>query len=319
MNEFEINIPIQNQTTETDLFLDFLNLVNFEKVEIDSEHQEYYLQFFIQLGNYDDYMKIQNYYSNDLLLFNAVEFLKAKSVILPDQKQDEIISYIATNFENISKDDLKTLSIETIEEINKDENLTLKNEDTLLEFILDLYNENHESAFLFENDLFFNVSEEMINEFMNTVSLDDINDGIWRSLWIVMNSSKTSKIKLKANEINCLFLGLNSSGKSDILNHLMIKYGNQQSQANDFNAKTIGFNGYQLRIQDIEKNNLNSISDKFYEDADIAIFVVNANDVSKIDESIDKLQMLLEKQELKNCKFAILYNIQDIKSNKIDI
>ena len=70
INEFTINPSSQND----DYFEDFLKLPESEKVELDSNHIKSYSEYFLQLGNTDEFLKLHPAYFEDLTLLTVYNF-----------------------------------------------------------------------------------------------------------------------------------------------------------------------------------------------------------------------------------------------------
>ena len=77
---------------------------------------------------------------------------------------------------------LSQLELEFIERILNHEQLLIESEDQLLEFINSLYEKNRESSFLYEYVNFVNCSSRSMQTFLNTFSIENINEGIWNQM-----------------------------------------------------------------------------------------------------------------------------------------
>lgn len=73
-NEFIINTKIDD--SNDDYFSEFLQLLNFEENNIDSIHQKYYSQYFLQLGNINEYLQLQPEYFHNFTPENVIDQLK---------------------------------------------------------------------------------------------------------------------------------------------------------------------------------------------------------------------------------------------------
>ena len=144
------------------------------------------------LGNTDEYIRIHPDQSPVITANNVVDLLqtilnfsnKISGELFEYQTANinKIISFIANNFEDIDKESMKDLPIEIVEEILKKENLTLKDEDSLLRFILLLYENDSSYSVLFEYIYFNNVSEKAFESFINEFRVEFINSKIWDSI-----------------------------------------------------------------------------------------------------------------------------------------
>ena len=189
INEFTLTTIKTNGKPKNndDYFLDFLSLSAFNEQEIDDDHKLQYLNYFLQLGNTDEYFRLQPEYSEKITTSNVVKRLRTiKSSKLSQIKfQDtynKLIEYSAQNFESLSIDELKKLEIESLEEILSHKSLKLKDEDFLLELILDLYSSDNKYSSLFEYIQFCNVSENVLEEFVNEFDIELMNIKIWEKI-----------------------------------------------------------------------------------------------------------------------------------------
>lgn len=196
INEFFLNtINFSNEETEfsekIDYFEDFLKLSTFQNCKIDSEHQKRYMEYFYNLGNLDEYYRIQQDYFHEITVDNAIDFLisiiKISSSISQDfndqmNPKNDIVTYIANHFEDIDKEQLRKLQFEVIEEIISNDSLRMNNEDSLLEFVLSLYEDDHSYSSLFEYVQFSNVSEDSLYSFVDVFEIENINGKIWNSI-----------------------------------------------------------------------------------------------------------------------------------------
>lgn len=194
-NEFEIKTiktnTIQEEENKTvDYFSEFLELSRFEERTIDSKRRERYSEFFLQLGNINEYMRLQEETKNETSSENkSVEHLQKLTVIDNNDEineENEIIKHhikmIVDHFSSVDKEKLKNIKIEFIEKIISDKNLKIHDEDELFEFVLEMYEQNHINGFLFEYVLFCNISEENMSKFIEKFEIEDMNVHVWHSI-----------------------------------------------------------------------------------------------------------------------------------------
>lgn len=84
---------------------------------------------------------------------NSIEFKLNESV-------DKIISYAASHFSEISKEQMKNINEEILEEIISNESLKIESEDDFLEFIIEKYEKDRKFCRLFEYVEFHNVMKK---------------------------------------------------------------------------------------------------------------------------------------------------------------
>ena len=146
----------------------------------------HYLEYFLQLGNIEEYFRLEPTFYDELSPSNIVDRL----IFLYSQprrtRQEEIINkflkYASANFENICKEDKNKLDVEILSSIMKDPNIKLKDEDSLLEFILDKYEQDKEYSVLFEYVIFSNVSKRTLERFINEFDIEFLNFKIWEGI-----------------------------------------------------------------------------------------------------------------------------------------
>ena len=337
LNEFIINTKTnksQKSEAETDYFRDFLNFAYLNEVEIDPLHQEYYIQFFTQLGN-QNFLKIDAKICEKLNKDNCVNYLKKFSLFERSQNTDiddiydQVIKFVSHNFEEISKDELKTLNLYTIDSILRNEEFQLEKEDTLLEFLLDLYKENCENAPLFEHVLLNNVSDELFNEFIETFSIEDIDSIIWRSIIYSLKKNKRrnkndqcdslDKDENDIFEFKCLMLGLDDSGKTQLLYKMKLNVFVATISTLGFNVETINRNDININIWDVGgADRIRSLWRHYYENVNAIIFVVDSTNVNRLVEAKTELHKILENDQLMGVPFLILANKSD-KPNSLSV
>ena len=177
---------------EEDYFSDFLNLYAFNDIKIDPKRQKYYAKYFYALGNIDEFLHLQPEYSTDISEDNAVDRLLLLINIIGKHEMTinmpgigtirNLINFISRHFENIDKEKMKLLNIDIIEKIINNENLKLHDEDSLLNFLLEIYSKDDRFCSLFEYVIFNNVSKEMMEKFIQQFDINHMNLSIWKTI-----------------------------------------------------------------------------------------------------------------------------------------
>ena len=182
LNSFEIN------TNSRGDFQIFLNLFQSCQQEINDNDKEFlceiletlqnkYLQ--IELNTNTTDITYENVFSN---LLNELSYPRFYQEII-----DKKISILSSNLYRILSNEeerqiLSQLELEFIERILNHKQLLIESEDQLLEFINSLYEKNQESSFLYEYVNFVNCSSRSMQTFLNTFSIENINEGIWNQM-----------------------------------------------------------------------------------------------------------------------------------------
>lgn len=164
----------------------FLKLSQYDKQEIlDETRRTRYYEYFYHLGNFDECFRIRPNFFKEITTENVIDQLLAitKMPLILDYitvNSNDLITFFAKNFEYINKDRLHLLQLDLIEKVLSNENLQLRDEDSLLRLLIDLYKKDNKYSCLFEYVIFKNVGETLLCSFMNDVDFEDINRHIWR-------------------------------------------------------------------------------------------------------------------------------------------
>lgn len=189
MNTFEINT---NDHDNQNNFSDILSLISFEPQKLEIKQKEFMQNILLLLGNEHEYFRLTGEESATLNEQNIFEITKAKLQYFTQNRSRNIsdflqkeIEFISKNFyelESTKKDEIKKLPIEIIEEVVKNKDLKLNNEDQLLKFIIELTKENDENSILYDYVEFKQVSDDELINFMNNFSLDFITNNIFKNI-----------------------------------------------------------------------------------------------------------------------------------------
>lgn len=178
-------------------FEDFLNLAIFSKYTLDENHQKYFAAYFYALGNIEEYFRLNPKFLENITTENVIEKIQFISELLLKFPQDKstssssteeeeiyrnLIQFVAKHFEDIDLEKMKKLSVDDLEMIIKNENLQLSNEDSLIKFVISLYEENRQNSRLFENVIFANLTVEMIEKFITVYDIQFLDLSTWKSI-----------------------------------------------------------------------------------------------------------------------------------------
>ena len=274
INEFSIEISNQ---FEEDYFNDFLNLVNLDEfdIEIDSKRQKLFSEYFFCLGNIDDFLRIQPNYFNGLntencmsRLLDFIKFVEKSPTYLNNllEPLKKILSFIASHIEEIDMDQFNGVNVDIIKMILKNKSLRLKNEDSLLKFVIKMYEQDYQYYELFEYVSFLNVKEKTFKKFISTFQSDDINQIIWKSIVSrIMISDYQSYKEIIDRNFNGLIKFLTkgnynsnktikiTSNSNDLINvsSNLVDYENEnyfKSNDNDYTTINFDFNDNSIQI-----------------------------------------------------------------------
>jgi small GTP-binding protein len=120
----------------------------------------------------------------------------------------------------------------------------------------------------------------------------------------VFSSTKKAKI---------LLVGLDAAGKTCILYKLKLDENVMTIPTIGFNVESVQFNKINFTMWDIGgQSKIRELWKYYYENTDAVIFVVDSNDVNRIDEASEELHKMLESSNLKDASVLILANKQDL-------
>lgn len=87
---------------------------------------------------------------------------------------------------------MKKFGNEIISEVLKSSSLQIESEDSLLDFLIEIYGGDGSASFLFDYVSFENVSDDGLARFYEAFDLDDIDREVWK---MVVERSMKSKAK----------------------------------------------------------------------------------------------------------------------------
>lgn len=266
INEFQISTEDQKYE---DHFPDFLNLCLFESKKLDSTLQTEYSNYFLKLGNINEYFKLQPSYSSAITIENAVSLLLKIQEIF-DENNDvisietntikEIMSFISEHFDEITRDEKMKINKENLFEILSRENLKVNDEDSLLEFVMYLYENDRSYSNLFSKIIFANVSEKSLEKFINIFSIDDLDSDIWKSICKRLMKADQKSIQSERYLISGKeFKAVEGHEFEGIMRYLTKKTG-----GNIHDNGTIQISCNSVRSSDFPRNLVDYENDNFY-------------------------------------------------------
>lgn len=182
MNSFRI------QTEHQGDFNRILKLSSFQPVSIPNSEISFAAEVFEILGT--ESILISNLNHASLTNENVINLLQQHELLhrFYAQSINDEIDYISLHFFELAEshqEELKRLSVETLEKIISKENLRLNNETQLFKFINNLYqsaNSNSDYSILYSYVSFKDVSSESIAEFIQHFRKDDLTEETWRAI-----------------------------------------------------------------------------------------------------------------------------------------
>ena len=232
IDTFTIDIEDMNSNHD---FSEVLSLLSFESREISEEESDFFRKIFFLLGNDEEYAKLYPKFQGELTVSNVFNVLQERQRCLRQRPEllasisSAEIEFISGHFFEIDESELKKLGIDIIEEVVKNRNLHIDNEDSLLKFLIEIYKEDQSASFLFDYVIFGNVSREGLLDFYEAFDLNDIDNEVWkmildRSLNSVSESAD-SKFDGRYRRIGDPFLYEKGKEFNGIFRHLTEKTG----------------------------------------------------------------------------------------------
>ena len=279
----DLSIYELNEKPLDTYFEDFLKLGIFTKYTLDPTRQKYFAAYFYALGNIKEYFRLNTKFFDDVTTENVIEKIQSISALLSKFGQDDsssseiyrnLIQFASNHFEDINKDKMKKLSIDNLELIIKNENLQLINEDSLMEFIISLYDDNHKNAKLFENVLFCNLSVKMIEKFITTFNIEFLDWSTWNSiskrLLVVSEINETNTTRYKRNPIK------STEFKIDPNNNFngILKYLSDKTNGNILENGTVGITTNSVEDSRPLKNLVDFKSTNYYRSSEDTLAII---------------------------------------------
>lgn len=117
----------------------------------------------------------------------------------------------------------------------------------------------------------------------------------------------------KVRKARCILFGLDSVGKTTLLYKLKQIDLINPIPTLGFNVEEIDYKGFRLSIWDIGGNDRKRfLIDHFCYNTNAVIFVVDSNDIDRLDEAKEKLSEVLQKEVLRDSILLIYANKQDL-------
>lgn len=166
---------------EEDYFKYILQLSEGNEIETNKINEKPILYYFNKLGNpeflrfllgSEKFQEINEDNAIDRLLIKISNSINAR----------EELAYISSNLYEFDENILSTLDVETLSLILSQPCLRIQNEEWLFDFIMNNISENPSFISLFEYVEFCNLSVDKIFQFEETITLDDLNYTIWKSI-----------------------------------------------------------------------------------------------------------------------------------------
>jgi len=121
------------------------------------------------------------------------------------------------------------------------------------------------------------------------------------------------KLKRSEHEPRILILGLDNAGKTSILRKLSDEDPMQTQATQGFNIKSVNVDGFKLNMWDVGgQKAIRKYWPHYYDEVDVLIYVVDAADKRRLEETGMELQQLLSEEKLANVALLVFANKMDL-------
>ena len=121
------------------------------------------------------------------------------------------------------------------------------------------------------------------------------------------------KTKQREKEVRVLMLGLDNAGKTTVVKRFCNKDTSTISPTLGFEITPLQFKGYTVNLWDVGgQQSLRSYWRNYFEATDGLIWVVDSNDVGRLNDCRKELEVLLQEERLAGASLLIFLNKQDI-------
>jgi ADP-ribosylation factor-like protein 3 len=121
------------------------------------------------------------------------------------------------------------------------------------------------------------------------------------------------KLKKNDKEPRILILGLDNAGKTSILRKLSDEDPTQTQPTQGFNIKSVDCEGFKLNMWDIGgKKAIRAYWPNYFDEVDCLVYVVDAADKRRLEETAAELEALLGEEKLKGAPVLVFSNKSDL-------
>lgn len=221
IDEFIINTQSRGN------FSSILNLINFDKKTIQENEAPFFSEIIEKLGPNSIDISLSNQ-AQEITIDNVFNLIKKHTLF--SQIYSELIKkdidFISEHFYELCEqhfDDINQLDINIITSIISNEKLQINDEDQLVLFINKLYTNENKYSLLYEFVYFENVSEDIMNKFIDIFDINDLTNETWKSISIRLKSEikntkkseKTNRYKQEGINLSHEQKGINLSYEQD--------------------------------------------------------------------------------------------------------
>ena len=194
IGSISFNNQLNGDKITSDVLSKFKSLMLGESININEEESFQMKIISILLNNEELFNKISELYSNEISETNIYQYLSNLTFLYEISptfyhfSTQDIINFVASHFYSIDKSRIIHLPKEVLLSIISNENIKIDNEDSLFEFIKQIFNEEdiNESDIsiltFYEQLDFRSLSEEKFREFIQIFNPSEITNELWEKL-----------------------------------------------------------------------------------------------------------------------------------------
>lgn len=153
-----------------------------------------------------------------------------------------MIDFCSMNFEVLDKSQFKTLNISILEEILSNDKLKVNSEESILDFVLSIYQETQHENNLIKYIMVQNLSLQALHKFVDSIELSDINIKTWGNicsrLFAEEQPQKDTKGRYMTIQNESKAKQFSSNGEKGSFNGIM-RYLTKTTNGNIHHNKTI--------------------------------------------------------------------------------
>lgn len=256
-------------TNEQGDFSHFLQLATFNKIDIQLNELEFIKEIVDILGS-ENLIITEELDPTEITLDNIFPLVKKHEIFskFSTKQLEKEIDFISSHFYEIcesKEDELVALKESTLFQVITNQNLQLKDEDQLLNFVNKFYSKDSNCSIMYESVIFSNVSSESMKKFIENFDFNDLTNLMWNSISKRLEEETVKNDQhdihrytkqLGANVVTFEYNGNNEL--NGIIRYLTNKVGQNIHDSGTIEVTTNSFNSdsyHQKNLLDLDKDN----------------------------------------------------------------
>jgi len=117
-------------------------------------------------------------------------------------------------------------------------------------------------------------------------------------------------------DVRVVLLGLDGAGKTTLIYNLKMGEIVKTIPTIGFNVENLEYKNLKFTVWDVGgQYKIRKLWKHYYQNSDAIIFVVDSNDIERIEEVREELDKMLIEEDLKNCSLLVFANKQDLNNS----